>query len=403
MDLSKLMHSGGSLDGLLVLDLSRILAGPTATQMLGDLGATIIKIENPKTGGDDTRKWGPPYVETINEADDLSGYFIAANRNKFSVSADISTEEGQNLVRNIAAKADFIIENYKTGGLKKYGLDHETLCAAHPKLIYCSISGYGQTGPNSQKPGYDIMAQGFGGIMSLTGDVDGTPMKAGVGIADIMCGMYATIGMLAALRHRDQTGEGQHIDLALVDSQMAWLANEGVNYLTSGQTPERRGNAHPNIVPYEVFKTADGHVIIAVGNDSQYRKFCTALGLEALGSDPLYATNPLRIENRTALKAAILEAFAEWTSATILSKLEEAGVPCGPIQNVDQALTSEQAQAREMVVGVSTDKTASGVVNLLGNPLKFSKTPVSYRKAPPQFGEDNHSLEEILAPFEKRK
>lgn len=402
MDLSKWMQSGGALDGLLVLDLSRILAGPTATQMLGDFGATIIKIENPKTGGDDTRKWGPPYAETINQDDDLSGYFMAANRNKFSISADISTEEGQSLVRRIAAKADIIIENYKTGGLEKFGLDHKTLCAAHPKLIYCSISGFGQTGPNSHRPGYDIMAQGFGGIMSLTGDVDGTPMKAGVGIADIMCGMYATIGMLTALRHRDQTGEGQHIDLALVDSQMAWLANEGVNFLTSGKTPERRGNAHPNIVPYDVFKTQDGHVIIAVGNDAQFQKFCTTLKLDQLLSDPRYSTNPLRIENRVALTASIIEAFSTLNASDILQRLEAAGVPCGPIQDVKQALTSEQSEARDMVVKIPTGTTSSGHVGVLGNPLKFSKTPVRYRKAPPQFGEDNQLIEELLSHFEEK-
>ncbi|MEM8803458.1 MAG: CoA transferase, partial [Pseudomonadota bacterium] len=273
----------GALDGVLVLDLTRILAGPTATQLMGDLGATVIKIENPKTGGDDTRRWGPPYVETTDGESDLSAYYLAANRNKFSVAADLSTEEGQDLVKQIAAKAQIVIENYKPGGLKKYGLDFEALSQINPALVYCSISGFGQTGPNSSRPGYDLMAQGFGGIMSITGEPEGAPMKVGVGIADVMCGMYATVGMLAALRHAEATGEGQQIDLALVDTQMAWLINEGTNYLTSGKVPLRRGNGHPNIVPYDVFKTQDGHIILAVGNDTQFQAFCRAMGRADLG------------------------------------------------------------------------------------------------------------------------
>ena len=259
----------GALDGLFILDLSRILAGPTCTQLLGDLGATVIKIENPKTGGDDTRSWGPVYATNeAGEPTDLSAYFMAANRNKLSVAIDISTDEGQAQIRALAARADVVVENYKPGGLNKYGLDHDTLLAAHPELIYCSITGFGHTGPNSAQPGYDLMAQGYSGIMSLTGEPEGVPNKVGVGIADVMCGMYATVGILAALRHRDKTGEGQHIDLSLVDSSMAWLINEGCNYLTSGNLPVRRGNAHPNIVPYDTFEASDGHLILAVGNDS---------------------------------------------------------------------------------------------------------------------------------------
>ena len=251
----------GALDGLYVLDLSRILAGPTATQLLGDMGATVIKVENPKTGGDDTRSWGPNYaLGTDGQPTDLSAYFMSANRNKQSIAVDLSSAEGQAVVRQLAARADVVIENYKPGGLAKYGLDHDTLLAAHPGLVYCSISGFGQTGPNRDQPGYDLMAQGYGGIMSLTGDPDGVPTKVGVGIADVMCGMYATIGILAALRHRDATGEGQHIDLSLVDAQMAWLLNEGWNYITSGQVPQRRGNAHPNIVPYDAIACSDGHL-----------------------------------------------------------------------------------------------------------------------------------------------
>ena len=251
----------GALDGIFVLDLSRILAGPTATQLLGDFGATVIKVENPKTGGDDTRGWGPNYARNPDgSASDLSAYFMSANRNKKSIAVDLASAEGQATIKALAARADIVIENYKPGGLEKYGLDHASLLKAHPSLVYCSISGFGQYGPNRDQPGYDLMAQGYGGIMSLTGDPEGAPMKVGVGIADVMCGMYATIGILAALRHRDQTGEGQHIDLSLVDAQMAWLINEGCNFLTSGKVPERRGNAHPNIVPYDAFACSDGHV-----------------------------------------------------------------------------------------------------------------------------------------------
>ncbi|WP_106608812.1 CaiB/BaiF CoA transferase family protein [Shimia abyssi] len=393
----------GALDGLLVLDLSRILAGPTATQLLGDLGATVIKIENPKTGGDDTRSWGPPYAETHDGKSDLSAYYMAANRNKYSVGADISTKEGADLVRSIAAQADVVIENYKPGGLDKYGLDHATLCAERPDLVYCSISGFGQTGPNRSVLGYDLMAQGYGGIMSLTGAAEGPPMKVGVGIADVMCGMYATIGILAALRHRDATGEGQHIDLSLVDSQMAWLINEGTNFLASDKAPIRRGNAHPNIVPYDVFPTSDGHVIIAVGNDSQFQRFCKAFGREDLGGDARFVTNPDRIANRVPLTKAITETFEAYETAKIVSMLTEVNVPSGPIHTVAEALSSDQAIARGNVVAVENPETTAGKVRLLGNPLKFSKTPVTYRRAPPRFDQDKNRLSDLLARLTVRR
>ncbi len=391
----------GALDGLLVLDLSRILAGPTATQLLGDMGATVIKIENPKSGGDDTRAWGPPYADTHDGQSDLSAYFMSSNRNKFSVSADLSTEDGQALVRAIASKADVVIENYKPGGLEKYGLDHATLCAEYPALVYCSISGFGQTGPNRDRPGYDLMAQGFGGVMSLTGEPDGTPMKVGVGIADVMCGMYATIGILAALRHRDKTGEGQHIDLALIDAQMAWLINEGTNFLTSGQAPKRRGNAHPNIVPYDVFAGSDGHIILAVGNDGQFKHMALAFDRADLADDPRYQTNPLRIQNRDTLTAELTSTFAQFTTAELMEKLKAAGVPFGPINTVDQALNSDQAEARGTVVRVPHPDTVSGDVALLGNPLKFSATPVTFRRPPPRFGQDTQTIREMFDIVQK--
>ncbi|MEP5633891.1 MAG: CoA transferase [Tateyamaria sp.] len=389
----------GALDGVFVLDLSRILAGPTATQLLGDLGATVIKVENPKTGGDDTRGWGPNYAKgTDGQPTDLSAYFMAANRNKQSISVDISTPEGQDTVRQLAARADIVIENYKPDGLVKYGLDHATLLKAHPGLVYCSVSGFGQTGPNRDQPGYDLMAQGYGGIMSLTGDPEGAPTKVGVGIADVMCGMYATIGILAALRHRDATGVGQHIDLALVDAQMAWLINEGCNFLTSGQVPERRGNAHPNIVPYDTFEASDGHLLIAVGNDSQFARFCDVIGAPDLGRDARFVTNMGRIEHREVLIPALRKVLATMTKAAILSKLHSVKVPCGPIHDIAEALNSDQAQARGTVVKAARDDLADGHVRLLANPLKFSATPVRYDRAPPRFGQDTEAVLAMLTP-----
>ena len=382
----------GPLHGLTVLDLSRILAGPTCTQLLGDLGARVLKIENPGTGGDDTRTWGPPFAATKDGARDLSAYFLCANRNKLSVAVDIATEAGQAQIRRLAAEADIVVENFKPGGLAKYGLDHATLCAAHPRLIYCSITGYGQTGPNRAKPGYDLMAQGYGGIMSLTGAPEGEPMKVGVGIADVMTGMYAAAGILAALHHRDKTGEGQHIDLALVDTQIAWLINEGVNTLTTGTPPVRRGNGHPNIVPYQVFAASDGHVIVAVGNDGQFRRFVGWLGLPALADHPDYATNPARLANREALIAILTPVLAARSQADIIAGLEGVSVPVGPVHTLDQVFATDQVAARGMVVEVPAPETEAGAVRLLGNPLKLSRTPVTYRRPPPRFGQDTDSV-----------
>ncbi|MEL7099377.1 MAG: CoA transferase [Pseudomonadota bacterium] len=386
--------SAGALDGLFVLDLSRILAGPTCTQLLGDLGATVIKVENPNTGGDDTRGWGPNYArEADGTPTDLSAYFMAANRNKRSIAVDLSTQEGQQTVRALAARADVVIENYKPGGLSKFGLDHETLLRLHPGLVYCSISGFGQTGPNRDQPGYDLMAQGYGGIMSLTGDPEGAPTKVGVGIADVMCGMYATIGILAALRHRDQTGEGQHIDLSLVDASMAWLINEGTNYLTSGKVPERRGNAHPNIVPYDAFECSDGHILVAVGNDAQFRRFCDVLGLAETAADARFTTNVGRIEHRDALMQHLRPALRQIPKANVLTRLQSVKVPVGPIHDVAEALGSDQAQARGAVVEMTN---GSADLRLLGNPLKLSRTPVTYRYPPPRCGEHDAEIVEML-------
>ena len=390
--------SDGPLNGVKILDLSRILAGPTCTQLLGDLGASVIKIENPVTGGDDTRQWGPPYAEDAEgNQSDLSAYFMSSNRNKKSVALDIASSEGQAEIRRLASHADILIENFKPGGLAKFGLDYESLSKDFASLVYCSISGYGQTGPNSSKPGYDLMAQGYGGIMSLTGDPAGAPMKVGVGIADVMCGMYACVGILAALRHRDLTGEGQQVDLALVDTQIAWLINEGVNYLTSGNVPQRRGNGHPNIVPYDVYETSDGHVILAVGNDSQFKRFCGFIEKTELADDPRFATNPQRLANRDALNAILRPAMQMLDTDRVFAGLEDLKVPVGPVQTLDQVFATDQVTARQMQISMQAEP---GEVELIGNPLKLSRTPVTYRKAPPVCGADTATVLNSGNPFD---
>mgnify|MGYP000135583311 CR=1 FL=1 len=391
----------GPLSGVKVLDLSRILAGPTCTQMLGDLGATVLKIENPRSGGDDTRQWGPPYVvDAEGNQSDLSAYFMSANRNKRSVEVDITTSDGQATIRRLAAHADILLENFKPGGLRKYGLDYDSLRKDFPHLVYGSISGYGQTGPNAHKPGYDLMAQGYGGIMSLTGDPDGRPMKVGVGIADVMCGMYACVGILAALRHKEQTGEGQQVDIALVDAQIAWLINEGVATLNTGSAPKRRGNEHPSIVPYGLYETADGHVILAVGNDSQFGRFLQFLGLEGLARDPRFATNPARLEHRDALADIIVPAIRQHTTDAVIAAMEERKVPAGPVQTLDQVFASDQVAARGMAIEM---QSTAGPVHLLGNPLNFSRTPVTYRHAPPQCGAQTQEILHAEDPFAERE
>lgn len=382
----------GPLTGLRVLDLTRILAGPSSTQLLGDYGADIVKVEKPGAG-DDTRAWGPPYVRDVdgNETSE-SAYYLSANRNKRSIAVDIATPEGAATIRRLAAKCDILVENFKVGGLKKYGLDYDSLKDANPSIIYCSITGFGQTGPNASLAGYDLMAQGYGGIMSLTGVPNGEPMKVGVGITDIMCGMYASTAILAALRHRDQTGEGQHIDVALVDSQVAWLINEGVNYLTSGEVPKRRGNQHPNIVPYQVFEVSDGYLIVAVGNDNQFRKFCGVIGHPELATDPRYTTNIKRIENRETLIETLVPIIANIDKQTLLAGMNAAGVTCGPINRLDEVFASDQVVARDMKISMPHPLAGSGSIDLIGNPVKFSKTPVTYRKAPPVCGADTQDI-----------
>lgn len=382
----------GPLNGIRVLDLTRILAGPSCTQLLGDYGADIVKVERPGLG-DDTRAWGPPYVKDVDGYDTSeSAYYLAANRNKRSIALDMATSEGAETIRQLAAKCDILVENFKTGGLNRYGLDYESLKEINPAIVYCSITGFGQTGPNAKLAGYDLMAQGYGGIMSLTGEPDGQPMKVGVGVADIMCGMYASTAILAALRHRDQTGEGQYIDVALVDTQVAWLVNEGVNYLTSGKVPIRRGNQHPNIVPYQIFEVSDGYLIIAVGNDNQFVKFCAAIGHPELSKDPRYTVNIDRITNRENLLETLIPIIKRIDKDTLLSAMNAAGVTCGPINTLDEVFASDQVAAREMKITMPHPQSGSGTVDLIGNPVKFSKTPVTYRNAPPLCGADTYEI-----------
>ena len=382
----------GPLDGIRVLDLTRILAGPTMTQTLGDFGADIIKVERPGAG-DDTRAWGPPYVTGKDgKPTPESAYYLAANRNKRSIAIDMATPEGAALIRRLARHCDVLVENFKLGGLKKYGLDYESLSGEHPGLVYCSITGFGQTGPNAHRPGYDLLAQGYGGIMSLTGEPEGEPMKVGVGIADVVCGLYGGLGILAALRHRDQTGLGQHIDVSLVDSQVSWLVNEGTNYLLSGEEPKRRGNQHPNIVPYQVFQAIDGHVIVAAGNDGQYQRLCALIGLEELASDPRFATNPKRLENRQVLIPLLADKIATLNKQELVDGMEANNVPGGAINTIAEVFESEQVLARGMKISMPQPKAESGQVELIGNPVKFSRTPVTYRHPPPQCGEHTDEL-----------
>ncbi len=382
----------GPLAGLCVLDLSRILAGPTLTQNLGDLGADVLKIERPGTG-DDTRKWGPPYLDAAQEGQPgWSAYYLCANRNKRSAAIDISTAQGQKLVRTLAQRADILVENFKVGRLRKYGLGYKTLARDNPGLIYCSITGFGQTGPWKQKPGYDAMIQAMGGIMSITGAPDGEPVKVGVGIADVMCGMYGAVAVLAALHERERSGEGQYIDMSLFDSQIAWLINEGLNYLATGEVPQRRGTAHPNIVPYQVFAASDGYFMLAVGNDGQFGRFCQVAGLAGLTEDARFATNPARVKNRSALIPLLRARMLRHKVSFWIEALGEANVPCGPINDIAQVFATEQAFVRNMKIHMETDRAAGGGADLIGNPMKFSRTPVSYRRFPPRLGEHTRQI-----------
>jgi crotonobetainyl-CoA:carnitine CoA-transferase CaiB-like acyl-CoA transferase len=393
-----LRPSGGQrrrpLEGIRVLDLSRVLAGPWCTQNLADLGAQVIKIERPGSG-DETRSWGPPYLRDEDGRDTVeSAYYQCANRGKLSMAVDIGSPEGAALIRELARQCDVLVENFKVGGLKKYGLDYESLAALNPALIYCSVTGFGQTGPLAHRAGYDFLIQGMGGLMSITGEPDGAPgggpEKVGVAVTDLMAGMYATTGVLAAVIERGRSGLGQHIDIALLDCQLAMLANQSMNYLCTGEAPRRLGNAHPNVVPYQTFAASDGHLILACGNDGQFRSLCGAMELNELAADPRFATNSARSVNRAALLPVLEKAFRTRTRDAWISALEACGVPCGPINDVAQAFGSEQAQARGAVRRIA--HPLAGTSPSVASPLRLSATPVEYDMAPPLLGEHTRTL-----------
>ncbi|GBH27191.1 CaiB/BaiF CoA transferase family protein [Burkholderia vietnamiensis] len=384
----------GALSHIRVLDLTRVLAGPWCAQTLADFGADVIKVERPGPG-DDTRHWGPPYLKDANGADTAeAAYYLAANRNKRSVTVDIATPEGQQIVRELAAQSDVVLENYKVGQLKKYGLDYESLRAVKPDLVYCSVTGFGQTGPYAHRAGYDFIVQGIGGFMSITGERDsepgGGPQKAGVAIADLATGLYATIAVLAALAHRDRTGEGQHIDMALLDVQVALLANMNTNFLASGKPPVRWGNAHPNIVPYQTFQTSDGWIIVAVGNDGQFRKFVEAGGRPEPALDERFATNPSRVRHRATPVPILAEMVKTRGKTDWIAALEAAGVPCGPINELDEVFANEQVVARGMQV--SLPHPCGPDVKRVRNPIRMSATPPDARTAPPLLGAQTEAV-----------
>ncbi|UVK36201.1 CoA transferase [Mesorhizobium sp. AR10] len=383
------------LKGIRVIELARILAGPWAGQLLGDLGADVIKVESPD-GGDDTRKWGPPFV-TSHDGENLSAaYYHSCNRGKRSISVDFSTPEGANTVRRLAATADVMIENFKLGGLKKYGLDYDSLRKINPRLIYCSITGFGQDGPYAPRAGYDFIIQAMAGMMSITGEAGREPQKAGVAISDIFTGLYSVIAIQAALRHAEKTGEGQHIDMALFDTQISALGNQSLNYLVSGKSPVQMGNAHMNIAPYEVVPVRDGHIILAVGNDGQFAKFCAAVGLDDLPANPDFATNPARVANRAKLRERMIDALKTWDRDPLLTKLEAASVPASPINTIGQMFADPQTIARG--IRLDLDDGRGNLLPSVRAPMVMSGTPLVYERPSPRLGEHT---EEILAELEK--
>ena len=388
----------GALAGLKVLDLSRVLAGPWASQLLGDLGADVIKVEKPGAGGkggDDTRGWGPPWLaDGEGKPTTDAAYFLCTNRNKRSLTVDITQAAGQQIVRELAAQSDVVLENFKVGGLAAYGLDYASLSALNPRLVYCSITGFGQDGPYAARAGYDFLIQGMGGLMSVTGRAEGEegagPQKVGVALTDILTGLYATIAIQAALAHREKSGLGQHIDLALLDVQVACLANQAMNYLVSGQAPRRMGNGHPNIVPYQDFPTADGDMILAIGNDGQFARFCDIAGHAEWSGDPRFATNAARVRNRNELIPLLRQATVMKTTAGWISLLEDAAVPCGPINDLAAVFADPQVLHRGLRVDLP--HAAGGTAPQVANPIRFSATPIGYRHAPPLLGQDTEAI-----------
>jgi crotonobetainyl-CoA:carnitine CoA-transferase CaiB-like acyl-CoA transferase len=380
-----------ALAGIRVLDLSRVLAGPWSTQVLADLGADVVKVEAPGRG-DDTRAWGPPFLKGPGGADEIgtSAYYLAANRNKRSIAVDFAHPEGAALLRELAAQADIVVENFKVGGLAKYGLDWPSLRAVKPSLVYCSITGFGQTGPYAARGGYDFVAQGMGGFMAVTGEEGGQPLRAGVAMADLSTGLYATISILAALRHAERTGEGQQIDISLLDTQIACLANQAMNWLVGGVNPGRMGNRHPTVVPYTVFKVADGEIIIAIGNDGQFRAFCRAMGVAGLGDDPRFVTAAQRLRNRDAIEAEVQRLVADCQGLPLIDRLVAAGVPCGPVNSIADVFADPFVTARQTVHQFERHDGAR--IPSVAYPGKLSATPATMRTPPPRVGENAESV-----------
>jgi len=383
----------GALDGIKIVDLSRVLAGPWSTQNLADLGADVIKVERPSVG-DDKRSWGPPFVShTEGDAQDAA-YFFCANRNKRSLTLDFTAEKGRDILIKLIAQADVLIENYKVGGLKKYGLDYDSLSRINPRLIYCSITGFGQDGPYADRPGYDALVQAMGGLMSITGEPDdvpgGGPQKVGVAVVDILTGLYATNAILAALLHRAKSDQGQHIDIALLDVQVATLANQAGNYLLSGNVPQRMGSAHPSIVPYQPFACADGHVMLAIGNDGQFTALCRAAGQADIASDVRFATNAMRVQHRAELLGLLTPLMQQHSVERWCELAQHEGFPCGPINTIDRVFRDPQVRAREMQIQM--DSPSYGSLDLVASPMRLSASPVSYRLAPPSLGQDTQDV-----------
>ena len=382
--------AAGPLAGVMVLDLSRVLAGPWATQALADLGAEVVKVERPGAG-DDTRQWGPPFATAAGGGQGDAAYFFAANRGKRSVTVDIARPEGAALIQGLAARADVLVENFKVGGLKKYGLDFESLAAANPRLVYCSITGFGQTGPDAGRAGYDYMIQAMGGLMSITGEEGRPPVKVGVAVADLFAGLYASNAILAALLHARATGQGQHVDIALFEAQAAMLANQASNWFVSGEVPKRMGAAHPNLAPYQPLPTRDGALVVAVGNDGQFQALCQALGAPSLGADPRFLTNALRVGHRGELTLALEALTVGRTTRDWIQALEAVGVPCGPINTVEEVFAEPQAKARGLVVEQAREDL-DAPVRTVASPMRLSKTPVAYRAPPPALGADTEAV-----------
>jgi crotonobetainyl-CoA:carnitine CoA-transferase CaiB-like acyl-CoA transferase len=381
----------GPLAGIRVLELARILAGPWAGQILADLGAEVIKVEREGLG-DDTRQWGPPFVEGQDGRNLGGSYYHSCNRGKRSLALDFETERGKRIVRKLAMRSDILIENFKLGGLKKFGLDYESLSKENPRLIYCSITGFGQTGPYAHRAGYDLIIQGMGGIMSITGEPERQPMRLGVAFADVFTGVYSAVGVLAALQERERTGRGSYVDMSLFDTMAGVLANQALSYLVSGKAPNRMGNAHPTVVPYQVFPTSDGHMIIAVGNDGQYAKFCNILGVPEMATDPLYKTNGDRVVNRGTLIPRLMELTARRTRADLLEKCEAAGVPAGPINTIDEVFRDPQIVARGMQISPKSDLAKGGVIPGVRTPIVINGQPMASDLAPPDVGQHTQEI-----------